>query len=109
MSVTQHYFGALFKTCAAFCRYITVAVKPQEGSTEPLASYAIRASCLVSNPTGSSSSRRMDTRSIGSGSSSAAAAAALGDTTDGVPCPVATPGGAQCSGRGTCRVDPTVS
>ncbi|WIA36077.1 hypothetical protein OEZ86_007429 [Tetradesmus obliquus] len=83
--------------------YITVAVKPQEGSSDPLPGYGIRASCIIANPTGSSSSR-MDTRRVGSSSS---AAAALGDTTDGIPCPVASPGGPQCSGRGTCRVDST--
>ncbi|WIA15899.1 hypothetical protein OEZ85_012648 [Tetradesmus obliquus] len=87
--------------------YITVAVKPQEGSSDPLPGYGIRASCIIANPTGSSSSR-MDTRRVGSSSSSSSsAAAALGDTTDGIPCPVASPGGPQCSGRGTCRVDST--
>ncbi|KAF6252013.1 hypothetical protein COO60DRAFT_1704488 [Scenedesmus sp. NREL 46B-D3] len=93
--------------------YITIAVKPQESSSGALPGYGIRASCLVPGPSGDSSgsrsSSRLDTRSIGSGSSgaaAAAAAAALGDTTEGVPCPVATPGGPQCSGRGTCRVNP---
>jgi hypothetical protein len=82
-------------------RYVTVANMPQE-PPRTLQSYALRASCVMADSgSGAGAAAAASQRRAG-------AAAAADAAAPGVPCPTATPGGPQCSGRGSCRIDAEV-
>jgi hypothetical protein len=89
---------------AAARRYITIANMPDQAA---LPAYAIRASCVNTNP--------LSTKLPGAAAAAAAAATNSSSSSQallkegGVPCPVPSPGGKQCNGHGKCRIDTTVS